>query len=125
MKQKIVGVYNIGSEDVELVLRDGTGGEFYATPEDGHIARIKVGADYKEWHSVVETLLHEAMECAACRMKCRFVQLDKWSEDLSGVTIIMSHSDFSDACARVGLFVSEALPDLARAWKAWGRGGCK
>lgn len=124
MRQKIVGIYDIGHEDVELVLREGTGGEFFATPEHGHIARIKVGAE-GAWADVVGTLLHEAMECAACRMKCRFTALDKWSEDLTSILIMMPHADFSDACARVGIFVASALPDLARAWKAWTGGGCK
>ena len=45
MTQVIVGVYTMGYEDVEIVLREGTGGEFYNCPGKGQIPRIKIGAD--------------------------------------------------------------------------------
>ena len=59
MKQAIVGVYGLGADQVELVLREGTGGEFYVQPE------------------------------------------------------------------KAGYFLSDALPDLAKAWEKWKREGGK
>ena len=49
MKQIIVGIYSVGFEDVEIVLREGTGGEFFNCPEKGHCPRIKIGADVSNW----------------------------------------------------------------------------
>ena len=47
MKQKIVGSYFAGYESVELVLREGNGGDVFFL-EKGKIAVIKIGAD-TEW----------------------------------------------------------------------------
>lgn len=122
MKQKIVGSYLLGNEYVELVLREDTGGEFYLTPEDGHIARIKVGADYPDWGDVVRTLLHEAMELATARIKVRYFPQDDHGGDTHNYLFVMSHGDYADVCGRVAGFLVAALPDLAGAWKVWKRG---
>ncbi len=119
MKQKIVGTYKIGGEYCELVLRDGDGGEFYSLPEHGHVPRIKVGADYQDWDRIVSVLLHETMEFSLARIKCRFYPEDDFGGDTHAYIFIMSHPDFSDACARTAEFMTCALPDLARAWKKW------
>ena len=121
MKQKIVGTYRLGGEYVELVLREGTGGEFYYTPSPAHISRIKIGADYDEWRDIVLVFLHESMELALSRIKCRYSKIDDFGEDLHGYLFIMRHEDFSDACGRVADFTVGALPVLALAWKAWKR----
>ena len=121
MKQKIVGSYLLGDEYVELVMREDTGGEFYLTPEDGHIARIKVGADYESWDDVVRTLLHEALELAAARIGARYYPQDDHGGDTHNYLFVMSHGDFSDACGRVAMFLVSALPDVSGAWKKWAK----
>lgn len=75
MKQKIVGVFNIGPDQVQLILREDTGGEFYAKPEVGKIALIKVGAYYDkdDWEKCVSVLLHESFEMVTRQMNLRFV----------------------------------------------------
>ena len=55
MKQKVIGVFELGYENVQLVLREGIGGEFYLFPEDT-IARIKVGGDHGDWRDVANCL---------------------------------------------------------------------
>jgi hypothetical protein len=117
MKQIIVGNYYCGYESVELVLRDDTGGEYFITPERGHIARIKIGADYVEWQEVVSVLLHEAMELVCDRLKARYQPTCNLSGDHGQYWFLLSHADFSDACGRVAEFISACLPDLAKAWK--------
>lgn len=119
MKQVIVGTYQMGFESVELVLREDTGGEFYATPALGKVARIKVGADHRYWNTVVAVLLHEAFELAMDRMRCRLAPSNAVSKDLGDYTFILSHVEFSECCARVGEFVTAALPSLSTAWKVW------
>ena len=118
MKQKIIGVYYFGNEQIELVLREGTGGEFYATPEKGHIPRIKVGAD-KEWQQVVSALVHEAFEFAALRNRGRYDPCGDFSNDHSSYLFVMTHPIFSDCCARVAELLTSAVPVLAHEWNAW------
>ncbi len=118
-KQVIVGVYGIGFEDVEIVLRSGDGGEFWNHPGKGEIPRIKIGADYKEWSSVVSVFLHEAFEFTFNRLKCRYDSSYDLGGDASSYLFVADHVTFSDTCARVACLTANALPDLARAWKKW------
>ena len=125
MKQVVVGVYGLGADQVELVLREDTGGEFYVQPEKGKIPRIKVGADHEEWGRIVAVLLHEAFELALHRSQCRFLGSDDMGRDHSEYLFVMRHYQFSDACAKAGYFLSDALPDLSGAWKKWKNRGAK
>jgi hypothetical protein len=121
MKQRIVGTYSLGAEYCELVLREDRGGEFYFQPEDGHIPRIKIGADYASWAEVVSVLLHETLEFCLARIKARFSPADDWGKDVHAYVFLLAHPDFSDICGRAAGFVVAALPDLSTAWKAWKR----
>ena len=125
MKQVIVGVYGLGADQVELVLREGTGGEFYVQPEKGKIPRIKVGADGEDWGCIVVILLHEALELVIHRAQCRFSGSDDMGNDHSEYIFLLRHYQFSDACGKAGYFLSDALPDLAKAWEKWKREGRK
>lgn len=119
MKQVIVGTYYIGRDQVELVLREDTGGEFYVLPEKGVIPRIKVGADYTEWKEVVSVLLHEAQELLLERLRCRYELSDSMSNDHSQYTFVLPHLTFSELNVRLADFLVDALPDLAKAWEKW------
>ena len=119
MKQKRLNTYYIGHDQVELILRDGTGGEYYLMPEKGRIARIKIGADYKYWWEVVTVLLHEAFELILDKMYCRYSKTQTWCRDDSNYLFVFTHQEFSEATGRVSDFVTDALPDLSKEWKKW------
>ncbi len=119
MRQVIVGTFPMCSEYCELVLREDKGGEFYCMPEEGHVPRIKVGADYSAWGDVVEVILHEVMEFALARLKCRFEAADDFGMDLHGYLFIAQHKEFSDACARAAEFLVAALPAAKKAYQEW------
>jgi len=119
MRQKIIGVFPIGFEDVELVLRDGNGGEFFNCPEPGKCPRIKIGADVKEWKDIVAVLVHEAMEFRMNRCRARFDPSYDVGKDHGSYLFVMDHQIFSDCCAQVGELLVCSLPALAVAWKKW------
>ena len=119
LKQTVVGIYEIGYEEVEVVFRDGQGGEFYVYPEKGHCARMKIGADQERWDELVAVLLHEAFELVADRLKCRYRAFNDISRDTGAFTFMFSHSDFSDICAKSAEFMARAMPDASAAWKKW------
>ena len=121
MIQRVIGTYSFGFEDCQLVLRNGTGGEFYNCPGRGEVPRIKIGADEKEWKDVVGVLLHEAMEFSMNRLGCRYEDSYDLGRDMSAYLFVMRHQTFSDCCARAGDFVSSCLPDLSAAWSKWRR----
>jgi len=119
MKQKVIGIYEAGYYQIELILREGTGGEYYLIPEKGKCPRIKVGADYINWVEVVSALLHEVEEFLIDRMQCRYSPFDNLSNTLDEFTFLLNHSQFSDVCVKTAEYISKALPDLSKAWNEW------
>ena len=121
MKQKIIGTYPLGYEQIQLVLREGTGGEFFTLPEDGKIPRIKIGADNNYWWETVELLLHEVNEFCMMRLACRYNQSNSVLRDHSNYLFVMTHVQFGECCARSAELLAKALPDLGKAWNKWKR----
>lgn len=125
MKQTIIGHFQFGYENVQLVLRDGTGGEFYTNPEPDKCPRIKIGADYSRWDDVVNVLLHECFELAIDRRHGRYRATNDQSYDLSNFVFMFNHHEFSDICAKVAEFVTPALPKLSKEWDKWRKAKAK
>ena len=121
MRQKIVGVYDIGFEQVQLVAREDLGGEFYTVPEHGKIARIKIGMDHEIWSQVVSVMLHESFEFLTVRAGARFSPSNEMRRDHTSYLFNFGHTQFTEICAKQAEFLAAALPDLAREWKKWRR----
>lgn len=117
MKERLIGVYKNGSENVELAVHESNGGHFYSVPEDGGLSRITIGMDYQRWHDVVSTLLHEAIEMQLMRVGARFNPNPDYSRDSANWMFVMNHSQHSEVCARVAIFVTKCLPALATCWR--------
>jgi hypothetical protein len=119
MRQKIVGTYRLGHEMVQVILREGTGGDCYPLPGDINHARIKVGADYEMWQEIVGVFLHEAEELVASTLLYRWEQTNTDAGDHESLLFVMTHPQFSEVCARCGMLLADCLPDLGTAWKQW------
>jgi hypothetical protein len=118
MKQKIVGVYAAGNIQFQLVIKEGRGGECWLIPEPGSLPRIKIGVD-QCWEFALTVLIHEVAESLRLLLGYRFSADSHYGEDLNHGTFIYTHSQFSDLCAREGMFLSEALPDFGKAYSKW------
>ena len=121
MKQRIVGIYNIGFEQAQLVLREGDGGEFYLCPDVGRVPQIAIGADQELWQDVVDVLVHEVVEFAMLREGCRYSPAPDHAKDHGSYLFVMTHSQFSSVAAKSGGYLTAALPDLAKAWDGWNK----
>jgi len=121
MKQKIIGTYYCGSTQIQVVLREGTGGEFYNTPEKGLCPRIKIGADYNNWWELVNVALHEIMEYFLNSNNHRYYPDNDVGRDLSSFVFFLNHPQFSDIIAKSAEFLSDCLPVLEKEWKLWKR----
>lgn len=119
MRQKIVGTYRLGGQMVQVVLRKGAGGKCYPMPGDIPYPRIEVGADQETWAEVVAVAMHEAAELVCSYLHYRYEPTNMDGNDLLSLVFIMTHPQFSELCARVGMFLAACLPDLAKAWKEW------
>jgi len=123
MKQKIVGIYECGHEQIQLVLREGLGGEFFSCPEKGSLPRIKVGAYGKlEWGQVVAALLHEVFEWSMFRQDHRYNPDNRVGvKSHADYLFVMNHEQFQNCSAKSAEFLTGCLPDLEIAWKKWHR----
>lgn len=121
MRQKIVGIYRAGYDLIELVLREGTGGDFYFVPEEdkNQIPRIKIGADEKEFYQVFANLQHEIYEFQMTRNNCRFTPSLDISNDYSAFIFVMTHTQFSDISAKASDFIDSCRNDLYDYWNEW------
>lgn len=113
---KRIGRYELGIRTVELVCKDAAGGEFYMHHKPSGLARIVVGFGERSWGAVVGILLHEAYELAAADHGCRFNPAPDYSWDAANYSFAMTHQQFAEITARVGIFMSDCLPALSSAY---------
>ena len=114
-----VGTYSFYGHNIDLYLRDGWGAELDSRPTDDGLPRIVIGAAPSTWGEVLGCLLHEAQEFAYIYEHGRFTRSDAVAEDSAGYIFMFDHRQFSEATARVGLFVAWVEKDLKRAWKKY------
>ncbi len=121
-RRKLLGIYDLGAETIEVYVRDGTGAEFctWSGPKgERHIASIVVGMDYSEFYRVVVNLMHEAKEMSDMRMGCRLCPDIDYARDSGGYVFMETHAQHGEVCARVGYLLTECWSDLSRAWNKW------
>lgn len=119
MKQITVGTYEIGYGYAELVLIEGTGGEFYLMPGDIKHPRIKIGAECDRWWKIVEVVLHEAVELAAANIRVRYYPQDDVGRDQHAYVFVLTHSQFSECIAHGADYLCNCWDDLKREWERW------
>lgn len=117
--KKLIGTYNLGSENVRLYMTGESGGCFYAAPKPADTAKIEVGADHAEWWQTAAVLIHEVTELAYYRHGLRYAQTPDYAADNGNYMFIMSHTDFSEASARASIFIATAMPALEKQWHKW------
>lgn len=122
LRQQIVGTYRIGDERVQLVLREGTGANFYERPDDIQCPRMTIGADQKNIGWLIDSVQHEAQERSMAVIRARWNRTDSYYVDSTSYLFIITHEEFTDVCHRASMFLAECLPDLKKAWKQWKKG---
>lgn len=113
MKQIFVGSYYLGREYVDVILTEENGGCYYLAPEKQRPPRIKIGIQ-DDWQETVSIVLHEIQELCMDKLRCRYDATNNMANDHSSYLFILDHITFSDVCARVGKFLADALPDIAK-----------
>ena len=95
MKQKIVGTYRLGNQMVQVVLREGAGGECYSVPGDISYPRIKIGVDSGNWPYIVGVLTHESAELVASNLHYRYEPTNMDAHDVQSLMFLLTHPQFS------------------------------
>jgi len=117
-RQEIVGYWTCGTTAVQVVAREGTGGEFYSCPDSDNMAvpRIKIGMD-QPWGQIGETLMHEALEFASVQLGLRYEPCFKTCDP--EYAFFMSHGQFSEMICRASELVIHMLPILSSVHSRW------
>lgn len=113
----LVGTYHFSLYYVDLYLNTQLlGGSFNCRPEGSNRAIIEVGG-LGEWREVMSALVHEAMELAFLETGCRFTVDGVGIAGRDMYSFIADHPKFSEACNRTGLFLSECVVPLKKAYE--------
>lgn len=118
MWQKRIGFYDGGTCSVELVAREGNGGEFWTRPGKGCAPRIKIGFDYEEFGDVLDILFHELMEFALTVRGHRYTQSPELSGDMGCFEFAFNHTELSECARMMSGVVFEAMPAMMNIHKA-------
>lgn len=113
---KTIGTFYMGNAFVDLSVREGTGGEFWATPKYSKLPLIQIGIDCTE-PELARILLHEALEMKFTAMYVRYENSITIANDAADYLFMFNHVQFSEACACAAEFVHEAFPVLKKAWE--------
>jgi hypothetical protein len=107
-KAKKVGVFKLGPENVELWVDPAiSGGTFNLCPRSGGMAEIRIGVNEQ-----IEVLIHELFEFCAARLQLRFIAAPSFTRSHADYLFVMTHEQFTEVAARVGCFMSDAIPKL-------------
>lgn len=110
--QIYVGAFPLGFISVDLyALTNDSGGCFYTNPDNQSAPRIKVGIQRPHWPSVVEVLLHEALELAMAINRLR-LERSGVAGDSSSYLFVFDHTQFVDLCDCAASFITPAMPAL-------------
>lgn len=120
MKDKLVGIYRLGTHNVKLILTEGNGGHFDLTPKNHSMAKISIGVDEKLEYAVY-TLMHEAFEIALTQSRLRYDRSDDTTWDGSRYFFIFNHQDLSHVAIIVGAFIYNCYTDFKKAWLGFKR----
>lgn len=112
--QKTLGHFNYGCIALELVVREGGGAEFWFHPEHGKPPRIKIGLDC-DWPELLGNFLHELFEFGHSYNGSRFAP-DGADRGSDCYRFMFDHNMFSRVCVEAGIFCSEAVPELSKAY---------
>lgn len=113
---KFIGKFPLGYGPVKVFVTNTVGGEG-AVNTLGKTPEIRIGLDEDSWSDVLSIALHEAFEVSAMQQGCHFEPSLDLSGDTGKFVFVLTHQQFSQTCANVGLFLAAVTPALAKEYK--------
>lgn len=122
MKTKLLGTFPIGPGQATLYVSDDSGG-LCSISSTMPVPEITIGLNEEAWDQVLSVLLHEAFECVAMQSRLHYEPSIQFAGENGRYLFVMDHYQFSEVCAKVGLFVAESVPVLAASYNRFKRRG--
>lgn len=112
-----VGRTAIGAESVQVLVDfDDGGGHFQMMPLIGpkihpelieYLPFVVIGLKQETWRDVMEIMVHEAIEFAFCRMKCRYDNTESEALNTASFIFISNHVQFTEIMAMASEFLDD------------------
>jgi hypothetical protein len=116
MKEQL-GVFEIGWENVLLIVdAETTGGSFTMCPKES-VPEISIGIKYDKFQHVLGVLIHEAMEFALTRLQARYSPSLEIAGDHSAYLFSFNHVVLSESSYMVAEYINSAIEPLRKAWE--------
>lgn len=112
----LVGNYRLGFENVDLFISSEEGGSFALAPNPGKTGMIDIGIK-SAWNEIMPIFLHESFEYYMARFHHRYEPSEQIYGDHGDYIFQFNHPEFSRMCAAIGIFTSECMNPLYRAYK--------
>lgn len=118
-----VGRTAIGAESIQVLVdfEDG-GGHFQMMPTlecDIHpdlipyLPYVVIGLKQDAWRDVMEIMVHEAIEFAFCRMKCRYDNTESEALNTASFIFIAGHVQFTEIMAMASEFLDDMFMPIS------------
>ena len=118
MKQIKIGTFPLGHENVDLFgMANTNGGYLDLNPDGGRRPFIEVGLTNELWDLTISILLHETLEFLMMRAFVAYRNIGEIWSSTEGRLFVLSHRQLDNICDRQAMFLAQALPKLAIAWK--------
>jgi hypothetical protein len=113
-KYKPVCVPCVGGENVRVLLRPGTGGEFFLSPDDGGTPCVVLGSygGRRDLRRICGVLGHELFELLASRYGHRYDQSPVRSGSHAAYWFMLDHEEMDFVVQAVSVAVFDVLPAL-------------
>ena len=117
-----LGAYQIGFRMAKVYVEDHCGGASFWTlcssGPDKDYARISVGCGSEYYYKSLACLLHEAMEMIMGDLHVTYRKDGYFDQNASDMPHFhFHHNEFTEICARLGVFMARVEPDFKAAWQ--------
>jgi hypothetical protein len=117
MSERLVGVFELGWEPVEVYVDfKSSGGTFTSLEGTNKLVKMVIGVNEDNWFRVLDIIIHESTELAITRKGARYCASGTITKDHSVYLFSFSHPVFSDICCIVADFLSQVYDIIKDLW---------
>lgn len=117
-KRPFLGSYALGWRSIDVYFNpESNGGRIRFFPDDKNVnTEVEIGIN-QSWPEVIDTILHEAMELVLIDGGHQYKKAGAFNNSSNHYWFQFNHLEYQEACARVGLFLANFLPEASRRYK--------
>jgi len=112
-----LGVYRLGDENIRVYASANYRNSSCRSDQCSGDMPLMCCKLPKQWGHTVAECVHEAMEWSMLRRDCCWVRHNAIRASSDAYSYTLDHGRLDDVAGDVGMFITDVLPELAKAWK--------